>query len=316
MPFLQLAKEVKGRCTMESQSGIKRIIYHDIQYLVAGYHLLIEGLPVEKADFLQCYKKFTDGATSNLAHQGFIRQLSLKYDEALFTRSETPELIYGTEIWELGLENDGTLRLESPPRFPNIVFAVRPDFSNGNFVIKETSLDSHPYQAAIIVLFSNWFANFGDLLLHAATIIWHGNAYAFIGTSGAGKSTLVEGFMEVPGIEILGEDQAVLRKIDDEYYVFGTPWHVDERKCSPNGARLRGMFFLNRYNQNDFTRTDPFDTYTRLVATSFIPLYRERVVVEKIHDRLLEVAQIVPAWEYAYHFDTDPLMAFLSILNN
>ena len=87
---------------------------------------------------------------------------------------------------------------------------------------------------------------------------------------------------------------------------------MDQKRCSPNGAPLRGVFFLNRFNQIDFIKVDPFDAYMRLVTTSFIPLYREREVVDKVHDRLQEVAQSISAWEYAYHFDTSSLMEFLS----
>ncbi len=82
-------------------------------------------------------------------------------------------------------------------------------FSKGKFAYVAADSDSYPYQAAEIVLFSNWFALYGDVLLHAASIIWKGSGFAFVGTSGAGKSTLVNGLLELPDVEILGEDQAV-----------------------------------------------------------------------------------------------------------
>jgi hypothetical protein len=297
---------------MESQSNLTNLNNNDIQYSVAGYHLFMRDIPIGKTSYPPSYQKFIISKEFTFDSNSIMRQLLLDYDPTLRNNSDTASFLFGTEFWSFGLEKDGSYRLESPPQCPHIVFRIQPYFQKGKFAYVAADSDSYPYQAAEIVLFSNWFALYGDVLLHAASIIWKGSGFAFVGTSGAGKSTLVNGLLELPDVEILGEDQAVLRKIGNDYYVFGTPWHVDQERCSPNGAPLRGIFFLNRFNQVDFMKVDPFDAYMRLVSTSFIPLYREREVVDKVHDRLQEVAQDIPVWEYAYHFDTNSLLGMLS----
>ena len=92
----------------------------------------------------------------------------------------------------------------------------------------------------------NWLARFGDLILHAASIVVGAEGYCFLGESGAGKSTLAAALATEMGVPILGEDQAILRNLDGEFWIFGTPWHERADRCLPQGVPLKKVFFVDR----------------------------------------------------------------------
>ena len=70
--------------------------------------------------------------------------------------------------------------------------------------------------------FSNLFATFGDLILHASGFIYEDKGYIFTGHSGAGKSTLIRQFLNRPEFTVMGEDQVVLRFINNNFCLWNT----------------------------------------------------------------------------------------------
>jgi len=80
-------------------------------------------------------------------------------------------------------------------------------------------------------------------LTHAAAIAGNSGGYLFPGRSGAGKSTIVE---NSPGKRCLAEENAVVRKENGEYQVFGFPlWaRLYALSMIPEPTPLKGMFLL------------------------------------------------------------------------
>ena len=134
-------------------------------------------------------------------------------------------------------------------------------------------------------LFLNWLANYGDLVLHASGFVYEGKGYCFLGESGRGKSTLVRDIAETPGVTILGEDQVILRYLDGQFRIFGTPWHTNPRFCSPLEAPLAKMFFLDRGKPGTIFEMEPMEVSSRILQTAFVPWYRREclpLILERV----------------------------------
>lgn len=214
------------------------------------------------------------------------------------------------ETWELWQDERGRYVFVAPEVCPprrHVV--VDPDFAAGE-VIGEFALGTngtpavYPLQNLEIKIFANWLAGFGDLILHAVGIDLGGAGYCFAGKSGAGKSTLASALMAVPGATMLGDDNLALRCLEDRFWIFGTPWHQDPARCSPQGAPLEKFFFLDRNGDPGVKPLKPVDGIARLLQTAFIPYYRQDAM-PAILERLAFLAEAVPFYALSYRLGDD-----------
>jgi len=155
-----------------------------------------------------------------------------------------------------------------------------------------------------IRLFSVWLAQFGDLILHASGAIKDGHGYCFIGQAGAGKSTLARALAKDPQATILGEDTLILRYLDGQFWLFGTPWHLDPDFCSPMGAPLDKLFFLDRSKPNGINLAPPIDGISQVLKTAVIPYYHP-VWLARIMENLVLLSGLVPFFEFSYQLGAD-----------
>ena len=263
-----------------------------------GLHM---AAPPVHAKFLQTGKRFQD-------------PLSIRGDLVLRVRNEIlPVARIGsarlshTENWELWVDDIGRFVFVAPRQSPPLRMIVAPGFTSGE-LLGDFSLgagkDLYPLEILEILLFANWLASLGDLILHASGVIMDGKGYAFIGSAGAGKSTLAASLLANHAALVLGEDTLILRCLEGRFWIYGTPWHLDPDMCSPNGAPLEKLFFLDRTAGHGVESLTPVDGITRILQTAFIPYYRPKAV-SGILDRLILLAEQVPFHSLSYPLGSD-----------
>jgi len=218
--------------------------------------------------------------------------------------------------WQVGLDQAGNYLFSFNSPLPARSLIMDPDFSSGKLYLQETkpAEGRFPLNTLDIIVYSNWLANRGDLLLHASGMTINGKGYAFVGRSGAGKSTLVAKLAEDCRITVLGEDQVALRYLNGAYWIFGTPWHLNMDMCSPIGVPLQGIFFLDREAADILTPLQPHQGFTRLMQTSFIPYYRPPQV-SLIMDNLERLSREIPFSLLAYRLGDDIIKTVLDATN-
>jgi len=220
-----------------------------------------------------------------------------------------------SKTWELWRDRSGQFVFILPDIAPpkrHII--VDPEFTAGEVIgqfLGKSNLDPVPYplQNIEIKLFINWLAGFGDIILHAVGVRINGRGYCFEGSSGSGKSTLASALSETPGVEILGEDNIVLRFVDNQFWIYGTPWHLNSVMCSPSFAPLEKIFFLDRSNAPGIMSCGPMQGITRILQTAFIPYYRPETL-PGILDRLNLLSNKVPFGLAHYQLGSDPGIIF------
>jgi hypothetical protein len=219
------------------------------------------------------------------------------------------ERICKTEVNEIKKDQTGSFiftALHNP--FHKVV--IESNFQSGTIYRSKPENDqiqSYPLKYLDSLIFVNWLAPYQDILLHASGAIINKMGYAFLGPSGAGKSTLAEAIHQtIPSI-VMGEDQLVLSSIAGQFWVFGTPWHENPAMCSPAGAPLKKLFFLDRDSSKppSCTPISSADGVQRILQTAFIPYYRQDLL-PGILDRLAYLAEQVPFYRLNYHLGSDP----------
>lgn len=90
------------------------------------------------------------------------------------------------------------------------------------------------------------FDNYNGFIAHASAILKDDQAFIFLGLSGAGKSTIVKLLSDK--YQVLADDSVIIRKLNNEYYLFQTPFFEKEFnfKKNINGFPLKKIFLLSK----------------------------------------------------------------------
>jgi hypothetical protein len=221
----------------------------------------------------------------------------------------TTKPIFRSATWELWFDHLGKYLFVGPQQEPSRMIVVDNAFTDG---VVMGDFNNHPGDTILplgdleIRLFSVWFAESRDIILHASGVMVDQEGYAFIGTSGAGKSTLASQLSKHESVTVLGEDQVILRYIDQRFWIFGTPWHENPSMCSPAGVPLEKLFTLDRSLKPGIHPITPLDGITRILQTAVIPYYRPDYM-PAILDRLALLSEQVPFYALSYPIGADPL---------
>jgi len=231
-------------------------------------------------------------------------------DQDLTRQGSWKSPINRNEIWELWLDEQDRFVFTNPRQDLLRQIIIDQDFSEGlllgNFREPQVQNDRILPQDLEIVFFVNWLAKYSDVILHAAGFAMDGKGVVFTGPAGVGKSTLAAALEREPSLTILGEDQVLLRYLDGQFWIFGTPWHENPLMCSPVGVPLGQVFFLEKNGRDQIQSISPAAGVTRLLQTAFIPYYR-REAVEKILERLVLLSKHIPFNTLSYRLGTDVL---------
>ncbi|HOA21529.1 MAG TPA: hypothetical protein PKL82_03465 [Anaerolineaceae bacterium] len=278
-----------------------------MQISVAGLSVDIEeGKHLLSTSSLPCHAKFL-GASSLGGNSLF---LNLRFAEnPAPDPAKLSALRCRNEIWELWQDQEGNYYFTQPAQTPQRWVQINPDFTEGLIFGDFSSLAGqafYPLEYLDIVLYSNWLAQRGDLILHASGIAWQNQAYVFLGNSGAGKSTLAADLAAATDAVILGEDQIILRQIEGRFFAFGTPWHEDPSRCDPRGVELSKIFFLDRAAEQTITPLGGFEASVRIMATAFVPYYFP-ARVQAILDKLAMMPAQTRAFVLSYQRGSDIL---------
>ena len=90
--------------------------------------------------------------------------------------------------------------------------------------------------------------------IHASTVIKEGVAYLFLGKSGTGKSTHSRWWMqEWPEVELLNDDNPIVRIVDEQIWVYGSPWSGKTPCYKQKRVPLKGLVRLEQAPMNQWT---------------------------------------------------------------
>jgi len=271
-----------------------------------------DGFPV---DFPACHTKFLrqfDASGVNNLPGASVLPLRIQ-QQAFIIQPQAHSCLCRTAIWELWSDENQCLIFTQPTQSPQRWVVIQPGFQSGEVYIDPQAAGRkgcYPLQYIDIVIFSNWLALSGDLILHASGFAYHDQGYCFLGNSGAGKSTLISDLADQPGVTILGEDQVILRNLSGTFFLYGTPWHERADRCSALGVPLKKMFFLDRGQNQVLSVVDPHEIVLRIMRTAFVPYYR-RELLAGIMERLERLSGQVPLFDLAYARGSDILATVL-----
>ncbi|MBQ7876225.1 MAG: hypothetical protein IJ316_02945 [Clostridia bacterium] len=119
----------------------------------------------------------------------------------------------------------------------------------------------------------NYIIQRDGILMHGAVIEFDGNAYMFTAPSGTGKTTHIKQWKKLYGdrVSIINGDKPIIRNINGEFIVYGTPWCGKEHFNRNTKAPLKGIVLLSRAPENSISvvNSDEFNTF--LIKQVYMP---------------------------------------------
>ena len=151
----------------------------------------------------------------------------------------------------------------------------------------------------IELLMVNYLARVGSIIVHACGIDYRGKGLLFVGESGAGKSTLTRIWNKEKGVEILSDDRIIIRKMNDQYWMYGTPWHGDAKFASPAKVKLEKVFFIKHGSANSFKAVTGSFPVLQFLKASFPP-YWDKNCMEFAMEFFNDLVAALPCRELSF----------------
>jgi hypothetical protein len=162
------------------------------------------------------------------------------------------------------------------------------------------------------LLMINYLSRGQGVIIHACGIEHNGNGLLFTGESGAGKSTLANMWKREKGVTVLSDDRTMVRYIDGEFRMYGTPWHGEAKFGSPRGVKLEKIFFLRHSQKNAVQPLSVNRSVLKLLQCSFPP-YWDAAGMEFTMGFFEELTTRVPCHELAFEPDKRVIEVIKSI---
>lgn len=120
------------------------------------------------------------------------------------------------------------------------------------------------------------------LLFHASLVEYEGRAVAFTASSGTGKSTQADLWHEHLGAEIMNGDRAFIRRFDDEWRAYGSPWAGSSPYVKNVKAPLAGIVVLKQAPENRIRCLNAAEVMTYLYNNVRYPFWDEEATAASL----------------------------------
>lgn len=122
---------------------------------------------------------------------------------------------------------------------------------------------------ALMLLYAFRTAGMSTLEMHASVTVKDGKGFLFLGQSGTGKSTHSSLWLKnIPGTHLLNDDNPVVRFLDGEARVYGSPWS-GKTPCYRNEDYPIGAFVrINRAPYNAIHRQNVTESFASISSSS------------------------------------------------
>lgn len=132
---------------------------------------------------------------------------------------------------------------------------------------------------------------FQGFYLHSSAVMVDDKAYLFSGPCGMGKSTHTRIWQQVFGekAKVFNDDKPALRRLDDRWYAYGTPWCGKDGINSNVKVPLAGICFLKQAPVNSIRRLDNMEAFSMFLTQT---LYKN-LEAEEMSDLLKTADQLI-----------------------
>lgn len=209
------------------------------------------------------------------------------------------------QSWRIYQENDlWVIWVGSRECAPYLVGSFNQQFTSGDIYTSESSTEPGTFIFPLAyplggLLMSSLLGVGHGIMLHSCGIILKGEGLVFAGFSTAGKTTTARLWASTPSVNILNDDHTIIRKINNQFRVFGTPWPGATGSSISIEVPLKCIFTIKHATRNQAHRLSPGRAAVELMARSFYPLC-SKSGVDNTLEFLGDLCQNIPVFELGF----------------
>lgn len=145
---------------------------------------------------------------------------------------------------------------------------------------------------------------FGGLLLHSSAVVYNGEGFLFSAPCGTGKSTHTQLWLKrFEGAYILNDDKPAIRRTENGFYVYGTPFSGKTDLNVNTGVPLKGICILERGEKNSIERAEPEEALFGILNQTVRPAAEARM--DKLLNILDSLILEVPVYKLRCNMDIE-----------
>lgn len=146
---------------------------------------------------------------------------------------------------------------------------------------------------------------YDGMLIHSAAISVDNIGYMFSANSGTGKTTHMNLWLHKFGDRafVINGDKPIIRKVKNQFKVYGTPWCGKEGLNSNVGVPLKGITILERAEENSIIRADNKEALLFLLTQTPIP--KEMKYLELMYKNLDELLKTVSVYRLCCNMEPE-----------
>lgn len=178
-------------------------------------------------------------------------------------------------------------------------------FDDGNEVVydwrRPNQVSMSAFNDSPILRFALWLAfgmatlPMGITLVHSSTVVWKGRAVMCLGESGTGKSTHTRLWLEnIEGSWLLNDDSPVVRIVDGQAMVYGSPWSGKTPCYINQGFPIAALVRLRQAPRNEIVRLRTLEAFAALQPSCPPELMRAQRTQDLLIDFVGSVISKVP----------------------
>jgi len=135
------------------------------------------------------------------------------------------------------------------------------------------------------------------MLMHASVIRHQGKGYLMTAPSGTGKSTHTRLWYDnIPGCDLMNDDNPVVRIVDGQAIVYGSPWSGKTRCYRNIQAPVGGIVRIQQRPENSIRTLSPLEAFSNLLPAISNMKWDKRVY-KGICDGIAELVRLCGMYE-------------------
>lgn len=162
---------------------------------------------------------------------------------------------------------------------------------NGTYGMRTFGLNN-----AMMLIFAFAGSRNDLVLIHASLVRKDGYGYAFTAKSGTGKSTQVSMWLRhIPGCDLMNDDNPIIRIVDGEPIIYGSPWS-GKTPCYRNvKAKLGALTRIVRDEENFVEKVHTLEAFATII-TSVSSMKWDRPIFDRICKIISKLIETTPIY--------------------
>jgi len=191
---------------------------------------------------------------------------------------------------------------------PDCILIPSDDFADSVVYVpaaKADRLSEFALSNAMMLLYTFRTTPYETLMVHASVIRHAEGGYMFLGRSGTGKSTHSRLWLSnIDDAVLLNDDNPVIRLVDGEPYIYGTPWSGKTPCYKNESVPLKAVVRLSQAPFNRITRHASLQAYASLMPSCSCMRW-DRNSTDALHKTVEKVISKVRCWHLECLPDAD-----------